>query len=197
MREGPQSLILADIFQGCLKIVSQVRLSLKMASLASSALIQELRLLAESIGGMIERARSSRPSYTADEFINADRLKERTGLYQLYPVQEYVRCFRALGVKNREELGELCKRRYAEAPVRDAAEEFLQSEEEFGEFVSLVDGEVKAAENARAVENVLDVGSSVPTELSLLDADSDRLVSLGTVLDEAPFTLFVFKRHYL
>ena len=56
---------------------------------------------------------------------------------------------------------------------------------------------MQAAEDKQAVSNVLTVGSCVPTELELLDADSGSSVSLATVLDKAPFTLFVFKRHFI
>ena len=160
-------------------------------------LVSELQLLASSIKSSVERARSSRHSYTLEQFINADRLKENAGMYQLYPVQDYVRCFRALGLKDRDELYALCKRRYAETDVRKAADEFLRSEEEFGEFVAEIDEEVKAAEDKLALATVLSVGSKVPSDLELLDADSNSLVSLGELLGRAPFTLFVFKRHYV
>ena len=60
---------------------------------------------------MVESVRSSKPSYSLDEFVNIDT--DNAGLGGLYPVPLYVRCFRALGVKTRGELDELCKRRYA------------------------------------------------------------------------------------
>ena len=159
-------------------------------------LVSELRVLAASITSKVERARASRSSYTLEEFVNTDR-EENGGIYWSYPVHDYVRCFRAVGAKDRGELDSLCKRRHAEAGIRDAVDELLQSEENFSDFVSEVDREMKAAEDKLAVSHVLSVGSHVPTELELLDADSGRAVSLGTVLGKAPFTLFVFKRHYI
>ena len=158
--------------------------------------VTELRALAASLTGMVDRVRSSRSSYTIEEFISSDRLQDGTGMIHLYPVQDYVRCFRALGVKDREELYALCKRRYGETAVREAADEFLQSEEYFGEFVAEVEEEVKKWEDKLVLGNVLVVGSKVPADLEVLDADSNTTVSLGAVLGRAPFTLFVFKRHY-
>ena len=163
----------------------------------SDTLAPELHLLASSISDQVEKARSSRDRYSIQQFINADRRKENAGLYLLYPVQEYVRCFRALGVQNREELGDLCRRRYGEPAVREAAEDLLQSEEEFGDFVSKVDQEIKASEDRSSASKILGVGSYAPSELKVLDADSDCVVALGALLQKAEFTLFVFKRHYV
>ena len=168
-----------------------------MASPVADVLVSELQILAGSITSMVQRGKASRASYSLEQFLNTDRRKENAGLYCLYPVQDYVRCFRALGVKNRDKLDELCRRRYGEAEVRDAAEELLQSEEMFGEFVSEVDRDLKASEDKLAISNVLSVGNNLPTELELLDADSNSRVSLGTVLGKAPFTLFVLKRHFI
>lgn len=165
--------------------------------MAQDVLVIELRVLAGSITDMVQRARASRTSYSLEQFLNSDRRAEKSGVYWLYPVQDYVRCFRALDVKDRDGLDELCKRHYAEVEVRDAAEGLLESEELFGEFVSEVDEEVKSAEDKLTVSNVLTVGSNLPKNLELLDADSNDLVTISTVLDRAPFTLFVFKRHYI
>ena len=163
----------------------------------SDALVTELRTLAESITSMVEKVSASRSSYTLEQFVNTDRRKENGGMYWLYPVLDYVRCFRALGVKDRVQLGSLCKRRHAEPGVRDAVDALLQSEEDFAGFVSQLDREMKAAEDKLSVSNHLTVGSHLPTELELLDVDSSSVVSLGTILGRAPFTLFVFKRHFI
>ena len=56
---------------------------------------------------------------------------------------------------------------------------------------------MKKLEDARALKNVLKVGSSIPAAITVLNADSNDLVTLGTVIANAPFTLFVFKRHYV
>jgi hypothetical protein len=165
----------------------------------SDLVASELRTLAESITDMIERVKAARPLYTLEQFLNLDTKKYGTkgGLTQLFPVYYYARCFRALDTKNREEFDALYKRRLAETKIRDAVDELLRSEANFLAYVSELDQEVKAAEDKLAVSHVLSVGSHVPTELELLDADSGSAVSLGTVLGKAPFTLFVFKRHYI
>ena len=164
--------------------------------MASDKLVPELRHLASGITGQVARARSSKDGYTIHQFISTDRIKENAGLVLLYPVREYVRCFRALGVKNKEELDQLCKQHYGEPAVREAVEELLSSEEEFGEFVSKLDEEMKIADDASASKSILRVGSHVPAGLDLLDVDSNNKVSLGAVLQKARFTLLVFKRHY-
>ena len=163
----------------------------------SDVMVSELRLLAESITSMVERARASRSSYTLQQFVNADRRKENAGIYLLYPVQEYVRCFRALGVRDRAELETLCKRRYAETEVREAFDDFMQSEDDFGDFIAEVDREVKTTEDKMIPRNILSVGSTLPGHLELLDADFNRIVSLGETLTRSACTLFVFKRHYV
>ena len=164
---------------------------------SSDVLVSELHKLAGSISDMVQKARASRGSYSLDQFLSSDARKESGGLYCLYPVQDYVSCFRALGVNDRSGLDALCRRRYAEPDVRDAAEALLQSEELFGEFVAEVDKEVKEVEDKLALGDVAGVGSSLPTALQLLDADSNRPIALGAILESAPFTLFVLKRHYI
>lgn len=89
---------------------------------------------------------------------------------QIFPVPEYVRCYLAVGVKTRAELDEFCKLRYGRADVRDAFEALLQSEEELEDFVLEVEEQVKAAEDAQAPNIVLSI---VPTEITLLDADTN------------------------
>ena len=101
-------------------------------------------------------------------------------MYWFYPMEDYVCCFRVVGVKDRGELNSLCKQRYAETDVRDAVDELLQNEENAADFISELDREMKAAEHEQAVSNVLTVGSCVPSELELLDADSSSSVSLAT-----------------
>lgn len=162
-----------------------------------AAIISELHVLSTSLNQQVQKARASRDSYSIHEFINSDRLKEGTGLCVLYPVQEYVRCFRALVVKNREELDKLLQRHYGEPSIRDAVEEFLQSEEEFGKFVTEIDAQVKASEDQQALHTVLGAGSQISSHLELLDADTNCIVPLGEILDKTNFTLFVFKRHYV
>ena len=161
----------------------------------SDLMVVELQTLAGNITSTIERVRAARPLYTLEQFVNMDTAN--AGLFQLIPMHYYVRCFRALGTNNREEFDALCKRRLAEAKIRDAVNELLQSEEKFLSYVSELDHELKATEDKLAVSDVLTVGSCVPTELELLDADSGSTVSLATVLGRAPITLFVFMRHYI
>ena len=86
-------------------------------------------MLAESITGRVERARASRSSYSLEEFVNTDKRKDDGGMCWFYPMEDYARCFRAVGVKDRGELDSLCKRRYTETDVCDAVDELLQSEE--------------------------------------------------------------------
>ena len=177
-----------------------------MASLdVKQLLVAELDLLAKNITSMVEEVRTSRKSYTLEQFLNVDTRKKNEeggverlgGLYQLFPVDCYEHCFRALGVKDREGLTALYKEHDADAEVRNAVEALLRSEKLFLDYVTEVDEEVKAAEDKLALATVLSVGSKVPSDLELLDADSNSLVSLGELLGRAPFTLFVFMRHYV
>ena len=162
----------------------------------TALLVSEMRTLAEAITGSVERARASRSSYTLDQFLSSDALKGSGGLCGMYPVQDYVRCFRALGVRDRAELEELCRRHYGEPEARDAVEAFLQSEELFGDFVSEVDEEVRRDEDGLACKDVAVLGSTLPLSMELVDAESGLSITVKEILQDAPFTLLVFKRHY-
>ena len=112
-------------------------------------LVSELHLLASSISNQVKKARTSRESFSIKEFISPERMKENAGLYLLYPVPAYVSCFKALGIKDREELGQLCKTRYREVGIRDAMEDLIYSEEEFSGLISDIDRDVKALEEKK------------------------------------------------
>ena len=168
-----------------------------MASDKNNALlVSELRALAEAITGAVKRARASRSSYTLDQFLSTDARKESGGLACTFLVPDYVRCFRALGVRDRAELEELCGRHYGEPEARDAVEALLQSEELFGDFVSEVNKEAKRVEAGLAFKDVAVEGSTLPVEMKLVDAESGLPVTFKEILQDAPFTLLVLKRHY-
>ena len=161
-------------------------------------------MLADSITKSVEEVRNSRKSMTLEQFLNTDVRKKNEegvaqlgGMFRLFLAHFYARCFRALGVKDREGLNAVYTEHDADVEVRHAMEALLRSEKLFLDYAAEVDEEVKAAEDKLALATALSVGSKVPSDLELLDADSNSPVSLGEILGRAPFTLFVFKRHYV
>ena len=62
--------------------------------------------------------------------------------------------------------------------------------------MSEIDKDLQALEDKKALQDVVAIGSNVPTGLELVDADSNCPVSIGKALENSAFTLFFLKRHY-
>ena len=159
-------------------------------------LISALGNLSSELTGMIANAKKNYDVNKLDWFLNRDSGKE--GILALYPVNAYHACFLAAEVKTRKQLEELWVSRYTEEAVRDAVDDLLAAEQDYRQYISEIDADLRLLEESLSPsETSTVIGSQLPVGISLVQASSGTSLSLESLLKKSRFTLFVFRKHYV
>ena len=75
-------------------------------------------------------------------------------------------------------------------------EDLLQAESDYGTLMAEIDKATQALEDELALD-VANKGDRLPGDLSLVEATSGEPFRLGKLWEQARFTLFVLRKHYV
>ena len=160
-------------------------------------LISALGKLSSELAGMIANTKKNYDPNRLDWFLNRDSGKEGVSCL-LYPVHAYYACFLAAEVKTRKQLEELWISRYTNEAVRDAVDDLLAAEQDYRQYISEIDADLRLLEETLSPsETSSTIGSQVPLDLSLVEANTGASVSLESLLKRSRYSLFVFRKHYV
>ena len=168
-----------------------IAMAMSGGSTVKAMLLPALRKASTEIAKMLEDGRKYFETMKydrLDEFVNSDC---KVGLFAVRPMNLYADCMEEAEVKTRAELEELWKGCYHDEEVRESVEEFLSLEESLQELYDEVDMEIQKAEDRASFKNITKVGEQLPTDLSLTECKSGKLVHLENMWKQSKFTLFV------
>lgn len=134
-----------------------------------------------------------------NDFVTSRGAENLHGLLSVYPVQLYAECFKSLGMKSRTELETLWGKNFHHEEVRDAVEELLLAEDNYRStsLVQELDRRMHAHEEEAVALPVVVAGECLRTEATFVEARSGDTISLKTLLQKSPYTLFVLRKHYV
>lgn len=99
-------------------------------------------------------------------------------------------------MKTRSQLEQLWASHYSCEDVRDCVEDLLQVESDYGKLMAEIDKATQAVEDELALD-VANKGDHLPGDLSLVEATTGEPLQLEKLWIQAPFTLFVLRKHYV
>ena len=102
----------------------------------------------------------------------------------------------AVGVMTRKELEALWSKHYTDESVRESVEELLTAEDNHRAFIREVDVDLQKVEDKLRPTEISSLGSQLPGELSLVEATSQKSITIESLLKQSRFTLFIFRKHY-
>lgn len=153
--------------------------------------------LSASLNKMVQGGRENyKASGDINDFTKSHGEGHFHGLLSVYPVQLYAECFKSLGIKSRKELESLWSRYFNDEEMRDSVEELLSAEDGYRAFMEELDQIMTAHEEKTALP-VAAKGECLQSDATFTDAHTGDTMSLTSLLQKSPYTLFVLRKHYV
>ena len=158
-------------------------------------LVSALNKLTNALENTVnECTRHFESAQDVEEYIKLDN---KTGIRLAYaPMPAYAECMSSVSVKNRKELEQVFSRHYQDEDVNDCVEDLLANEERYNKLMVRIDKELVKVEDRCAYSDVVSVGKTLPSDLSLVEASSGVMTKLESYWKQSKYTLFILVRHF-